>query len=84
MRDNELYTQILGIRSPVKVEEDSGFTALFESLVIDWLKEAPLAVVSRQQGLGWSAIDRSMQRIVASIHSGMLDSSSMIYRNYRW
>jgi transposase len=32
-------------------EPGSGFTVLFEALVIDWLKEASLAAVSRQLGL---------------------------------
>jgi len=45
-------------------EPDSGFTALFEALVIDWLKEASIAAVSRQLGLSWNAIDRIMQRAV--------------------
>ena len=31
-------------------EPNSGFTAMFEALVIDWLKEASTAVVSRQIG----------------------------------
>ena len=45
-------------------EPGSGFTALFEALVIDWLKEASVAAVSRQLGLSWNAIDRIMQRAV--------------------
>lgn len=45
-------------------EPDSGFTALFEALVIDWLKEASVAAVSRRLGLSWNAIDRMMQRAV--------------------
>lgn len=45
-------------------EPDSGFTALFEALVIDWLKEASVAAVSRRLGLSWNAIDRIMQRAV--------------------
>lgn len=45
-------------------EPGSGFTALFEALVINWLKEASLAAVSRQLGLSWNAIDRIMQRAV--------------------
>jgi hypothetical protein len=36
----------------------SDFTALFEALVIDWLKEASVATVSRQLGLSWNEIDR--------------------------
>ena len=42
----------------------SGFTALFEALVIDWLKEASIEAVSRQMGLSWGSIDRIMQRAV--------------------
>jgi len=45
-------------------EPGSGFTALFEALVIDWLKEASVAAVSRRLGLSWNAIDRIMQRAV--------------------
>ncbi len=35
----------------------SGFTAMFEALVIDWLKEASISAVSRLMGLSWNAID---------------------------
>ena len=45
-------------------EPGSGFTALFEALVINWLQEASLAAVSRQLGVSWNAIDRIMQRAV--------------------
>jgi len=45
-------------------EPGSGFTALFESLVIDWLKEASTQAVSRQLKLSWNAIDGIMQRAV--------------------
>ncbi len=45
-------------------EPGSGFTSLFEALVINWLKEASLAAVSRQLGLSWNALDRIMQRAV--------------------
>lgn len=45
-------------------EPGSGFTALFEALVIDWLKEASISAVSRLMGLSWSAIDGIMQRAV--------------------
>jgi len=43
----------------------SGFTALFEALVIDWLKEASVQAVSRRMGLSWNAIDGIMQRAVS-------------------
>lgn len=45
-------------------EPDSGFTALFEALVIDWLQEASVSAVSRLLGLSWGAVDRMMQRAV--------------------
>ena len=45
-------------------EPGSGFTALFEALVIDWLKEASTLAVSRQMKLSWNAIDGIMQRAV--------------------
>jgi len=45
-------------------EPGSGFTALFEALVIDWLKETTTSAVSRQLGLSWNAIDGIMQRAV--------------------
>ena len=43
---------------------NSGFTALFEALVIDWLKEASTSAVARLMGLSWNAIDGIMQRAV--------------------
>lgn len=46
-------------------EPDSGFTQLFEALVIDWLQEASIQAVARQLGLSWGAIDRIMKRAVA-------------------
>jgi len=45
-------------------EPGSGFTALFEALVIDWLKEASTLAVSRLMKLSRNAIDRIMQRAV--------------------
>ena len=45
-------------------EPGSGFTALFEALVIDWLQEASTAAVARLLGLSWNAIDGIMQRAV--------------------
>jgi len=45
-------------------DADSGFTQLFEALVIDWLQEASIQAVSRQLGLSWGVIDRIMQRAV--------------------
>ena len=46
-------------------ESGSGFTALFEALVIDWLKEASISAVARQMGLSWNAIDGIMSRAVS-------------------
>lgn len=45
-------------------EPGAGFTALFEALVISWLKEASIAAVARQLRLSWNAIDGIMQRAV--------------------
>lgn len=45
-------------------ELGSGFTAMFEALVIDWLQEASTLAVSRLMGLSWNAIDGIMQRAV--------------------
>ncbi len=45
-------------------EPGSGYTALFEALVIDWLQEASTAAVSRLMRLSWNAIDGMMQRAV--------------------
>ena len=46
-------------------EPDSRYTALFEALVIDWLKEATTKAVARQMQLGWNAIDGIQQRAVS-------------------
>ena len=45
-------------------EPGSGFTALFEALVIDWLQEASRSAVARQLGLGWDAVAGIMSRAV--------------------
>jgi transposase len=42
----------------------SGFTALFEALVIDWLKIAPTNAVAERLRLSWNAVDGIMQRAV--------------------
>lgn len=46
-------------------ESGSPFTALFEALVIDWLKEASTAAVSRRLRLSWNSVDAIMRRAVA-------------------
>ena len=40
-------------------------TALFEALVIDWLREASLTAVSRRMQLSWDEVDGIMSRAVA-------------------
>jgi transposase len=45
-------------------EPGSGFTALFEALVIDWLKDASTSAVSERLRLSWNAVDGIMQRAV--------------------
>ena len=42
----------------------SGFTALFEALIIDWLREASIAAVARQLDLSWDQVDGVMGRAV--------------------
>lgn len=46
-------------------EERSRFTLLFETWVIDWLKESSILAVSRQFELSWNAVDGIMRRAVA-------------------
>jgi transposase len=43
----------------------SRFTALFEALAIDWLREASLTAVARQLGLSWDEADGILERAVA-------------------
>lgn len=45
-------------------ESGSRYTALFEALVIDWLKEASTKAVAQQMQLSWNAIDGIQQRAV--------------------
>ncbi len=45
-------------------EPGSCYTALFEALVIDWLKEATTKAVAQQMKLSWTAIDGIQQRAV--------------------
>lgn len=45
-------------------EERSRFTALFEALVIDWLKETSISAVAERLGLSWEQADGIMQRAV--------------------
>lgn len=45
-------------------EAGSRFTALFEALIIDWLKEASVTAVARLLGLTWHEVDGVMERAV--------------------
>jgi len=45
-------------------EPGSSFTALYESLVIDWLKEASASAVGRRLKLSWDEVDGIMHRAV--------------------
>ncbi len=45
-------------------EPGSRFTALFEAVVIDWLKEASFAAVARRLSLTWDEVDGIMSRAV--------------------
>jgi transposase len=51
------------IRAPWS-DPGSSFTALFEALVIDWLREATTSAVARRLGLTWDQVDGVMQRAV--------------------
>ncbi len=56
-----------GVKS-VKVpwaEPGSRFTALFEALVIDWLKETSTSGVARMLGMSWDEVHGVMSRAVA-------------------
>ena len=54
---------VLQVRVPW-AEPGSRFTALFETLVIDWLKEASISAVARLFHLPWEAVDGIQQRAV--------------------
>ncbi len=45
-------------------ESGAGFTALYEALVLDWLKETSIQAVARQFAISWNAIAGIMQRAV--------------------
>ncbi|NJN00838.1 MAG: ISL3 family transposase [Aquincola sp.] len=45
-------------------EPGSGFTALFEALVLDWLHEASLQAVAKLMGVSWKVVDRIQRRAV--------------------
>lgn len=45
-------------------EPGSQFTALFEALAIDWLKEASIAAVARELELSWDEVDGILARAV--------------------
>jgi transposase len=45
-------------------EDRSRFTAMLESLAIDWLREASISAVSRRMGLSWDELDGIRERAV--------------------
>ncbi|MEZ4450654.1 MAG: ISL3 family transposase [Nannocystaceae bacterium] len=45
-------------------EPNSRLTALFEALAIDWLREAPIAVVAKRLGVSWEQASGIMERAV--------------------
>jgi transposase len=55
---------ILQVRVPW-AEPGSGFTALFEALVIDWLMEASISAVARLLRLSWQSTATLQERAVA-------------------
>jgi len=46
-------------------DADAGFTQLFESLVIDWLKDTRISALAKHLRLKWGVVDRIMQRAVS-------------------
>lgn len=55
---------ILTIKTPW-AEDSSGYTALFEAIIIDWLKEASIKAIAEQFKMSWNAVDGIMNRAVA-------------------
>lgn len=45
-------------------QKGSRYTALFEALVIHWLKDAPLSAVARNLKMGWDAVEGIRDRAV--------------------
>jgi len=56
-----------GVRQLAAPWSDPGsrFTALFEALVIDWLREANVSAISRRLGLSWAQVAGIQRRAVA-------------------
>jgi transposase len=54
---------VLQVRVPW-AEPGSAFTALFEALVIDWLKEACIKAVAERLRMSWDEVDGVQQRAV--------------------
>jgi len=54
---------VIQIKTPW-AEQNSRFTASFESSVINWLKETSINAVSRRFRLSWNAVDGIMNRAV--------------------
>jgi len=54
---------ILTIKTPW-AEDNSGYTALFEAIIIDWLKEASIKAIAEQFRMSWNAVDGIMQRAI--------------------
>lgn len=62
-------------------EAASRFTALFEALAIEWLKEASQQAVGKRLGLSWEEIHGIMERAVARSRLGpMIAAGRMLKR----
>jgi transposase len=59
-------------------EPGSRFTALFEALVIDWLKEASLSAVARMLRMTWDEVDGVTKR---AVERGLARRASQPLRN---
>lgn len=54
---------VLAVAAPW-AEKGSRYTALFETLVIHWLKDAPVSAVARNLKMGWAAVEGVRDRAV--------------------
>lgn len=59
-------------------EPGSGFTALFEALVINWLKAASTSAVSERLRLSWNTVDGIMQR---AVQRGLARRAALSHKN---
>ena len=59
-------------------EQNSRFTAMFEYIVIEWLKETSISAVSRRLNISWNAVDGIMRR---AVKRGMARRTNCSFKN---